>query len=105
MRNQQSAKALLNKRRKTRQLLLSSILLSSSLLYQPLTVYADNIEQHYEIQQGNLATVLTQFASRSGILLSADATLTTGKYSSGLSGQFNTEQGLEMILAGRGMVT
>lgn len=103
MRNQQRTKALLNKRRKTRQLLLSSMVLSSSLLYQPLTVYANNIQQHYEIQDGNLATVLTQFASRSGILLSADATLTTGKYSSGLSGDFNTEQGLEMILAGTGL--
>ena len=103
MKNQKMAAAQINKRRKARQLILSSIVLSGSLLYQPQSVFADNAQQHYEIQQGDLATVLNQFASRGGILLSADAALTSGKSSQGLSGDYATEQGLNLILAGTGL--
>ncbi len=103
MKNKQMASIPINKRRKARQLILSSIVLSGSLLYQPQSVFADNAQQHYEIQQGDLATVLNQFASRAGILLSADAALTSGKSSQGLSGDYATEQGLNRILAGTGL--
>lgn len=103
MKKQKMTAALMNKRHKARQLILSSIVLSSSLLYQPQSVFADNAQQHYEIQQGDLALVLNQFASRAGILLSADAALTSGKSSGGLSGEYTTEQGLNRILADTGL--
>lgn len=53
----------------------------------------------YQIKAGSLDTVLNQFALAAGIELSIDATLTQGKTSSGLTGRFTTDQGLQQLLS------
>ncbi|MFJ3057432.1 TonB-dependent siderophore receptor [Herbaspirillum sp. NPDC087042] len=58
----------------------------------------------YVIAAGPLGQALRQFAADAGILLSADARLMEGKSSSGLNGSFSTEQGLERLLDGTGLV-
>lgn len=57
----------------------------------------------YSIPAGPLSRVLSQFAAEAGVMLSADATLTEGKQSTGLQGSYGTAQGLERILAGSGL--
>lgn len=58
----------------------------------------------YNIPAGSLDQALNRFASASGILLSVDATLTEGKRSAGLQGQYAVRAGLERLLAGSGLV-
>ena len=57
----------------------------------------------FDIAAGDLDTVLNQYAARSGITLSADASLTRGKHSPGLHGSFETEEGLHTLLNGSGL--
>ena len=54
----------------------------------------------YDIAAGGLDNALNQYAARSGITLSADASLTRGKHSPGLHGSFETEEGLRRLLNG-----
>lgn len=57
----------------------------------------------FDLAAGDLDTVLNQYAARSGITLSADASLTRGKHSPGLHGSFETEEGLHTLLNGSGL--
>ncbi|HDX8869228.1 TonB-dependent Fe(3+) dicitrate receptor FecA [Klebsiella michiganensis] len=57
----------------------------------------------YDIAAGELDHALNQYAARSGIMLSADASLTRGKHSPGLHGSFETEEGLRRLLNGSGL--
>ncbi|EJY1761264.1 TonB-dependent receptor family protein [Klebsiella oxytoca] len=57
----------------------------------------------YDIAAGGLDNALNQYAARSGITLSADASLTRGKHSPGLHGSFETEEGLRRLLNGSGL--
>ncbi|WP_049104970.1 TonB-dependent siderophore receptor, partial [Klebsiella michiganensis] len=57
----------------------------------------------YDITAGELDHALNQYAARSGITLSADASLTRGKHSPGLHGSFETEEGLRRLLNGSGL--
>ncbi|MCA1323872.1 TonB-dependent siderophore receptor [Herbaspirillum sp. alder98] len=57
----------------------------------------------YLIAAGPLGQALRQFAADAGILLSADAALTSGKRSAGFSGNASIEQALERLLAGSGL--
>lgn len=57
----------------------------------------------YDIAAGELDHALNQYAARSGITLSADASLTRGKHSPGLHGSFETEEGLRRLLNGSGL--
>lgn len=60
--------------------------------------------RQYNIPAGSLDQALNRFASASGILLSVDAALTSGKRSTGLQGRYATGPGLEQLLAGSGLV-
>lgn len=60
--------------------------------------------QQYNISGGTLSQVLVAFASQSGILLSVDGKLTSGKTSNGLHGSYNIDQGLNALLTGSGLM-
>ncbi|MES2821104.1 MAG: TonB-dependent receptor [Pseudomonadota bacterium] len=57
----------------------------------------------YAIPAGPLSSALAGFAAQSGLLLSSDASLTTGKQTAGLQGDYSVEQGLQRLLAGSGL--
>ncbi len=58
----------------------------------------------YAIPAGPLSTVLTRFATESGLALSFDAKLTAGKTSPGLQGRFTRQQALSRLLDGSGVI-
>lgn len=86
-----------------KRLRLKAIVLSGLLLGQTPLLLADNKQQHFTISQGQLSSVLNHFASKAGILLSADASLTRGLESDGLVGDYTTEQGLTRLLNNTGL--
>jgi TonB-dependent siderophore receptor len=57
----------------------------------------------YHIAAGPLDSVLNSFASSAGIELVAEARLTKGKVSAGLSGAYTVAEGFGALLAGQGM--
>jgi iron complex outermembrane receptor protein len=57
----------------------------------------------YNIPAGALSAVLSRFASDSGILLSTPASVTQGKQSAGLQGDYDIDGGLQKILQGSGL--
>ncbi len=61
------------------------------------------VSQHYSIPAGQLDDVLAQFARQAGITLSSTPQLTNGLQSSGLNGQYATEQALRQLLNGSGL--
>lgn len=67
------------------------------------TARAAQAQQQFAIPAGALDQALNRFASQAGVLLSVDATLTTGKRSPGLQGYFPTEDALARLLAGTGL--
>lgn len=87
--------------------------LSCALLVPVATVQAAeqtaDMEQHvsgtqvYRIESGSLGSVLSQFASRAGIVLSFSAAMTEGLHSDGLQGQYSPEQGFTRLLSGTGL--
>ncbi|MFJ4067729.1 TonB-dependent siderophore receptor [Pseudomonas sp. NPDC089996] len=91
--------------RLTRNILFAGLLSGGPvLLALPATLaHASEQTRHYAIPAGSLDQALNHFASQSGILLSADAILTTGKRSPGLSGTYSVKDGLAQLLAGTGL--
>lgn len=57
----------------------------------------------YDIPAGTLDQVLNRFAAQGGILLAIDSTLTAGKTSTGLSGDYGLQDGFRAILASSGL--
>jgi len=57
----------------------------------------------YAIAPGPLASVLGRVAAESGVLLSAEASLTQGIESPGVRGRFSAEEGMARALAGSGL--
>lgn len=57
----------------------------------------------YHIAAGPLGRTLSGFAAQSGLALSFDSTLTEGLQSSGLSGSYSAQQGMQMLLANTGL--
>ena len=57
----------------------------------------------YQIAAGNLDTALNQFAAKAGITLSVDSSLTRGKHSKGLQGNYTLNDGLTALLADSGL--
>lgn len=57
----------------------------------------------HEIPSGTLDQALNRFAAAAGITLSIDGSLTAGKTSRGLSGNFGVRDGLAHLLAGSGL--
>ncbi|MBD9439758.1 TonB-dependent siderophore receptor [Pseudomonas sp. PDM04] len=77
-------------------------------LLQPLMgsnsqAMAQSVTRDYAIQPGPLGAVIGRFANESGVVLSFDAGLTSGKHSQGLQGSYTLEQGFANILAGSGL--
>jgi Fe(3+) dicitrate transport protein len=56
-----------------------------------------------DIAPGSLDKALNQYAAQSGITLSVDASLTRGKQSDGLHGDYDIETGLQHLLNGSGL--
>ncbi|OZI77297.1 TonB-dependent receptor [Bordetella genomosp. 12] len=59
--------------------------------------------RRYDIPAGSLNTVLNRFAEEAGVLLSAPGSLTAGKTSAGLQGDYGVEAGLTALLSGHGL--
>lgn len=57
----------------------------------------------YQIPAGDLDGALNAFAAHAGIALSVDGSLTAGKRSPGLKGNYDVNQGLNALLAGSGL--
>lgn len=57
----------------------------------------------FDIPAGNLAEGPNRFASHAGIYLSVNSSLTQGKTTTGLRGQFSVEDGLQRLLQGSGL--
>lgn len=70
---------------------------------QAQTTTQNNATIRYNIPAGTLDQVLNRFATDSNILMTIDGTLTTGKRSSGLTGNFSVQEGLARLLAGSGL--
>lgn len=57
----------------------------------------------YDIPAGPLTSQLNRFAARSGIYLAGDGSLTAGKTSQALRGEYTVADGLNALLAGTGL--
>jgi len=57
----------------------------------------------YHISGGSLGQALSQFARDAGILFTGESTLTDGKTSKGLDGEYSVEEGFRKLLAGSGL--
>lgn len=64
---------------------------------------AAQAQRQYDIPAGGLDRALKNFASQSGVMLSADATLTAGKSSPGLKGSYTVARGFAALLSGSGL--
>lgn len=79
-----------------------------SMAYMP-RAYADAVQesgaalQAFNIAGGSMDQVLNTYARQTDILLVIDASLTHGKQSRGLHGQYDVLQGLNAILTGSGL--
>jgi len=87
---------------------ISSLVIVSALVVTPSAIAEEkgdtnSNKRFYHISSGTLSHALTQFASSSGILLSADAKLTDGKNCAGLNGEYTAEEAFEKLLAGSGL--
>ncbi|TBU97802.1 TonB-dependent siderophore receptor [Stutzerimonas kirkiae] len=60
-------------------------------------------QQRFDIQAGALGEALNRFGQQAGILLSYPASLTDGRRSPGLQGQYGVDEGLVRLLAGTGL--
>ena len=78
------------------------------MAYMP-RAYADAVQesgatlQVFNIAGGSMDQVLNNYARQTGILLVIDASLTQGKQSRGLHGQYDVLPGLNAILSGSGL--
>ncbi|WP_265532876.1 TonB-dependent receptor [Pseudomonas saponiphila] len=77
------------------------LFLSLQPLYSEMALAAG--ERHFSIGAGPLDQVLARFGAEAGISMAGSALLTAGKTSPGLQGDFNTEAGLNRLLAGTGL--
>ncbi|THF60145.1 STN domain-containing protein [Pseudothauera rhizosphaerae] len=59
--------------------------------------------KHYDIPAGPLGSVMSKFASISGVLLAGSSELVQGRNSPGLSGTYTTEGAIEALLSGTGL--
>ena len=81
---------------------LGLLLLSLQPLYST-AVFAQAERQPYSIDAGPLDQALSRFGVQAGISMAGSSTLTAGKRSNGLHGDFSTEAGLAQLLAGTGL--
>ena len=64
---------------------------------------ASGSEHAYSIAPGSLDAVLGSFGQQSGVMIAVDSSLTTGMRSSGFSGNFAVDEGLQRLLAPLGL--
>ncbi|MGT2506125.1 TonB-dependent siderophore receptor [Cupriavidus basilensis] len=89
--------------------LLAALALGLGSAAMPQRVHAQPVQdaaearRAYDIAPGTLDQVLNRFAGRAGVELAADAALTRGKTSAGLSGSFTVHEGFARLLAGHGL--
>ncbi|MGH8406299.1 MAG: secretin and TonB N-terminal domain-containing protein, partial [Pseudomonas sp.] len=57
----------------------------------------------FSIPAGDLSQALNSLAEQAGLVLAFDSSLTRGKHSNGLNGQYNTDAALAQVLAGSGL--
>ncbi|MGQ7286412.1 TonB-dependent siderophore receptor [Vreelandella venusta] len=60
-------------------------------------------QQTYNIEPGPLGSVLSQFASHAGVVLSFSAYLTDELHSAGLNGRYSVDEGFAQLLQGSGL--
>lgn len=80
---------------------ISAAMLPVTAQAQPAAAATDATS--YSIPAGDLSLALATFAEQSGILLSGAGTLTEGKSSHGVQGEFTPSQALMILLAGTGL--
>ncbi|WP_025127919.1 TonB-dependent receptor [Pseudomonas sp. PH1b] len=68
-----------------------------------LSVFAAAAAQHFSIDAGPLDQTLSRFGVLAGISMAGNASLTAGKSSQGLHGDFSPEAGLARLLLGTGL--
>ncbi|WPX80586.1 TonB-dependent siderophore receptor [Pseudomonas sp. MH9.3] len=59
--------------------------------------------RRFQVPAGDLSQALNSLAEQAGLVLAFDASLTRGKRSSGLGGQYETDAALARLLAGSGL--
>ncbi|HBR98842.1 MAG TPA: hypothetical protein DD979_15925 [Gammaproteobacteria bacterium] len=74
-----------------------------ALAAAPIAVYAQNAVNTVSIPPGKLGTALNLFAEQSGAVVYFDASLTDGKTTPGLNGEYRVLEGLLQLLAGSGL--
>ncbi|WP_112196094.1 TonB-dependent receptor [Pseudomonas sp. LG1E9] len=78
--------------------------LSASPLFVPTSFAEDSAARRsYQVPAGSLSAALTRFAGLSGVNLSVDPALVSGRSSSGLSGEYGVEEGFARLLQGSGL--
>lgn len=87
------------------QAALATLPMAATLHVLPASAQAPDAQEarDYTIASGPLGTVLSQFASQAGILLSTDASTTAGISSAGVRGRYTVNEGLSAVLAGSGL--
>ncbi|GAA0817597.1 ferripyoverdine/pyocin S3 receptor FpvA [Colwellia asteriadis] len=85
--------------------LVSPMLYSESAYAQDVmsTKHAQGKLFNLTLPAGDLSTALNEFAKQTGVFLTADASLTKNKKSTGLSGKFRQKQALSVLLKGSGI--
>ena len=89
-----------------RPLLKLSLMLSlSASPFFTAVSYAEDAatRRSYQVPAGSLSAALTRFAGLSGVNLSVDPALVSGRSSSGLSGEYGVEEGFARLLQGSGL--
>lgn len=77
--------------------------LSASPLVVPASWADDAARRSYEVSAGTLGAALTRFATQSGVNLSINPELVSGRNSAGLSGTYSVEEGFARLLQGSGL--
>lgn len=70
---------------------------------QAQAVSSAQASRHYDVPPGRLGLALSRFAAQAGVVLSFDATLTQGRQSAGLRGDYGVAAGLAAMLSGTGL--
>ncbi len=86
-----------------RAVVLRAVVLSTMILLAASVARAADTTVHYAIKAGPLATVLAAFASAADIGVDIDHSLTDGKHSQGLQGEYALTAALTYILRGSGL--
>lgn len=83
-------------------LLLGGLVVTEGLLVPQVQAQAADRQIQFSVNPGPLDQALGQFGRQAAIALSTNASLTAGKTSPGLKGQYSVAEGLAHILAGSG---